>query len=636
MYIPSLKKVKVSRDLKFLDDSVSTKLIRSHTGCENNIHETNIEVSSSNNDSEVDGGHLNNEGSLVEDEYNGENASVGCEPEITDDDDDSESNGQTTPRRSSRSNKGVPPRRLIEEINIVINGEPSTYKDAISCCEKDKWIHAMEEEISSLKANETWQLVELPPGKNVVGCKWVYKIKSNASGGATRFKARLVAQGFSQKFGVDYDQVFAPVARQTTFRVFLSAASSRGMEVHHFDAKTAFLNGELNEEIFMRQPPGFTEEDQENMVCRLNKSIYGLKQSAKVWNEKLHNVLISANMTQCNADSCLYVYHRSQVDIYVLIYVDDILVASTSIGAIKTLEQILKANFDIENLGEVTSYLGIRVLRQNGCYLLDQQSYITNIANRFGLSDAKISDIPISPSYQKEKNGDDNVLPSNDKYRAAIGHLLYIAINTRPDIAASVCILSQKVSSPTSSDWNEVKRLIRYLRGSSSLRLKLGGIKDNENLFGFADANWAEDTQERKSNSGYIFILGGPISWSCKRQDCVALSSTEAEFISLSEACRESIWLQRLLIDFNWRGDSRTKIYEDNQSVLKLIVDEKLSNRTKHIDTRKCFVRDFVVKKQVICEYCPTETMLADLLIKGFPKARFITLRNRCNLVNID
>lgn len=269
-------------------------------------------------------------------------------------------------------------------------------------------------------------------------------------------------------------------------------------------------------------------------------------------------------MIQSSADSCLYIYRVDVFDVYILVYVDDILVASASIEVIEKIEQMLKINFEIENLGEVSSYLGIRVTRHDGCYFLDQQNYIT-----------------------------------------------------------------------TSSDWNQVKRLIKYLKGTSSLRLKLGGIKDDESLIGFADANWAEDNKTRKSNSGYIFLLGGSISWSCKRQDCVAMSSTEAEFISLSEACRESIWIQRLLHDFNWGGQSCTKIYEDNQSVLKLIVDEKLSNRTKHIDTKTYFVKDHIDKGSVVCEYCPTETMLADLLTKGLPKTRFIALRDRCNLIII-
>lgn len=308
--------------------------------------------------------------------------------------------------------------------------------------------------------------------------------------------------------------------------------------------------------------------------------------------------------------------------------------ASESMKAIQRIEEILKANFKVEKLGCVANYLGIRVTKFKNSFLLDQEKYIWSIARKFELDKAKHCDIPLSPSYHSDP--DDDKLPTNDKYRTAIGCLLYLSINTRPDIATAVAILSQKIAAPTTTDWKHVKNLIKYLKGTSSLRLKLGGDKEEKKLIGFADADWAEDRGSQKSNSGFIFILGGPISWCCKRQTCVALSSTEAEFIALSEACKESIWLQRILEDLYWTGHKTTIIHEDNQSVLRLIIDEKLSNRTKHIDTKIHFVKDYIDKGLVACEYCPTENMLADLFTKGLAKNRFITLRDRCSLISMD
>lgn len=383
------------------------------------------------------------------------------------------------------------------------------------------------------------------------------------------------------------------------------------MAVYHFDAKTAFLNGELDEEIYMRQPPGFTVNGAEQQVCLLHRSIYGLKQSARVWNVKLHDVLTSTGLKQSKADHCLYTYHGSDHNLYVLIYVDDILVITESRKCADEFEQSLRSHFNIDNLGEVANYLGIRITKRGNSYFLDQQKYIQNVAAKFELNKAKPTDVPLSPSYHNDP--DEMKLPYNEVYRAAIGCLLYISTNTRPDVSAAVAILSQKVASPAQSDWNQVKKIIRYLNSTSNLRLKLGQANTNEKLIGFADANWAEDRENRKSNSGYIFMLNGAISWSCKRQDCVALSSTEAEFIALSEACKEVVWIQRVLIDLNWQ-QQRTIIYEDNQSVLKMIIDEKLSNRSKHIDTKFHFVKDYVEKKKVIIEYCPTEEMLTDIV----------------------
>lgn len=492
---------------------------------------------------------------------------------------------------------------------------------------------AMEEEYAALISNHTWELVDLPDNKNLVSCKWVFKLKTDAEGAVKKYKARLVARGFSQKYGVDYDQVFAPVARHCTFRVLLSIAATNEMMAYHVDAKSAFLNGELEEDIYMSQPPGFIDESNEGKVCHLKKSIYGLKQSARVWNEKLHKTLINAGMIQAEADSCLYTYKGSQGLLFLLVYVDDILVVSKSPVYVESIEKMLNKHFKIENLGLVTNYLGIRVTKKENAFYLDQEKYIHSIARQFELENSKPVEIPLSPAYHKEMEGD--LLPNNSKYRAAIGCLLYVSTNTRPDVSAAVSILSQKVSKPTNNDWNQVKKLIRYLKSTSTLRLKLGGSQSANQLTGYADANWAEDRSNAKSNSGYVFMLKGAVSWICKRQDCVSLSSTESEFIALSEACKESVWLQRLLEDLHWDGNKMTLIYEDNQSVIKLIATEKLSTRTKHINTKMYFVKDYVDKGLVTIEYRPTEQMLADIFTKGLAKDKFEMFRKQLHLVNI-
>lgn len=199
---------------------------------------------------------------------------------------------------------------------------------------------------------------------------------------------------------------------------------------------------------------------------------------------------------------------------------------------------------------------------------------------------------------------------SNDRYQQLIGCLLYASVNTRPDISASVSILAQKVAEPTEEDWNELKRVVKYLKGTAELSLTFGGNNSPMDLIGYADADWGENRIDRKSNTGYIFMLyNNPIIWSCKKQTCVALSSTEAEFISLSEACKEAVWIRRLLKDFNIPVNDATTIFEDNQSCLKLIHEEKFSARSKHIDIKKFFVKDYIDKGEVNCTYCPTEDM---------------------------
>jgi transposase InsO family protein len=536
-------------------------------------------------------------------------------------------------RRSNRSNKGVPPLRYHDQAFSMdeVLTEPLTYNEAVKGENKRKWVHAMEDEMDSLRENKTWELVNLPADRKPIGCKWVYKIKTNEKGEAKRFKARLVAQGFTQRYGFDYDEVFAPVARQKTFRILLTVASEKGMKVLHFDAKTAFLHGELKETIYMKQPPGFTEEDKEHQVCLLKRSLYGLKQSARIWNLSVHNLLIKFSYEQSKNDQCLYTKKKNDKVCHIIVYVDDILAASDSDEMLTECEQVLSSEFKIQNLGEVNTYLGIHVEKRNNMYSIDQSKYINKVLNEFGMTDAKNSDIPLSVNYGK---GDESeILRDNNEYRRLIGSLLYISTNTRPDIAASVAILSQKVSNPTQEDWNEAKRILKYLKGTISIKLNLNISVDEEKLIGYCDANFAECRQTRKSNGGFIFkTFGATISWRCKKQDLIALSSMEAEYIALCDAVKEVKWLKRLLNDFGVDINNPILLYEDNQSCLKFANEEKFSDRSKHIDIKAHSVKDSIDKGIIKCVYCPTDDMVADMMTKPLPKAKIQKFREAAGL----
>lgn len=582
--------ITVSRDVKFVDNLPY---------CVNKKNETNECFVNKINELS------NTEGDFVETDDN----------ETKPDDvlpDDNGSNQQL--RRSQRTTKGKLPARYACKVKF----EPNSMREAIECVDCDMWQVAMNDEIQSLCDNGTWDLVKLPPDKKAIGCKWIYKLKEDETGNVTRYKARLVAQGYTQKFGEDYDGVFAPVVKQTTFRTLLSIAGARKMIVKHIDIKTAFLYGEITEDLYMKQPEGFVDVGEPNLVCKLKKSIYGLKQSARVWNLKINDVLISNGFKKCVADPCLYSYECNGERIYLLIYVDDVILASVSSKLIKHAETILGNNFEIKLLGDIHNYLGIRVTRDNaGIFYLDQQRYIEKIVNQFSLQESKPSMIPIDPGYYKLV-GNSNKLLRNDDYRSAIGSLLYISVNSRPDIAASVSILSRKVSCPTELDWCEVKRVIRYLNGTKKYTLALGGVYDEQTMFyGYCDADWAEDVSDRKSNTGYLFkLFGGTISWCSRKQTCVALSSTEAEYVALAESCQELKWLQMLLEDFHELVQKPTVIHEDNQSCIKIVNGEKISSRTKHIDIKYHFVRDINLNGDAVIKYCPTADMVADVLTK--------------------
>lgn len=538
-------------------------------------------------------------------------------------------------RVSQRSNKGIPPRRFIDEINMIREmNEPKNYNQAINGDERIQWLTAMQEEIEAHEHNGTWELVDLPPGKTAIGSKWVFKVKTSADGELQRYKARFVAQGFLQKYGEDYDEVFAPVVLHTTFRALLSVAARRNMIVHHFDAKTAFLNGKLNETIYMKQPRGFDHDD--TRVCLLKKSIYGLKQAARSWNTALHKVLVEAGFQQSYNDPCLYSKEIDNQFCYVIVYVDDLIVACSTMKQMQEIEGIFKPHFVMQDLGQINYYLGMQVTNdEHGNFELNQSAYIMKIVSDFSLTDAKPIKTPMEVSYGYGKSDSSQLLENNTKYRSLIGRLLYLSVNSRPDISASVSILAQRVSKPTNEDWNQLKRVVKYLKTTHQLKLKLSNIQsDDLSLYGYADATWADDKIDRKSNSGrIIYFNGGTISWSCNKQNIVASSSCEAEFISISEASKEVKWLRQLLEEMHESIVNPTLIYEDNQSCIELVRDHRFSYKTKHMDTRYKMIRDMVKQKIIECEYCPTEDMIADLLTKPLTAIKHNYLREKCNLL---
>jgi transposase InsO family protein len=542
------------------------------------------------------------------------------------------------PRRSARSTKGVPPTRLSLMVQSELMKEPSSWKEMILLPENEQknWIKAAEEEINAHRKNGTWMLCDPPVGKTPIDCKWVFKLKHDANGNACRHKARLVAKGFTQKFGQDYDDTFAPVARHTTLRTLLTVAASKKLQVRHYDVKTAFLNGDISEDLYMVQPEGFIKPGEEHKVCQLKEAIYGLKQSARNWNQKIDFVLKENGFRQSEADQCLYIKKYDSAYVYILLYVDDLLLCGCT-ELIKTTADILNQHFEVKDLGEVSLYLGIEIARDsNGHFVLSQTNKIRQIIAEFGLSDANGCTTPMNTEYLNITE-DEKLLDSNEQYRKAVGALLYVAITTRPDISAAVSILCRKVSSPRQCDWTAVKRVIRYLKQTVNMQLKLCK-DDNLKLIGYVDADWAGDKTDRKSTSGYLFQLGkATISWTSKKQESVALSSTEAEYIAAATASQEMIWLRQLLSDLQVPIIGPTVMYEDNQGCIKLACNEKSSARTKHIDVRHHHLRDLQARNIIDLKYCASDQMLADVMTKPLARHKLNSiseLMGLCNNIN--
>lgn len=507
------------------------------------------------------------------------------------------------------------------------NDDPKTYNQAITGVNKNRWIKAMNEEIESLQQTGTYELSDLPKGRKAIGCKWVYKTKLENN--SVRYKARLVAKGFCQKYGEDYDEIFSPVARSTTIRVLLSMAGKLNLRVRQFDVKTAFLNGKLDEEIYMAQPDGFKSSDK---VLRLRKSLYGLKQAARSWNTMLKECLTKIKFTQSNADNCLFIKKDGTNTCYIVVHVDDMLFAATNIETINAVHTQLSQYFTLKDLGSAKQFLGVDIHEFEGHFGINQSRYITAMAEEFGFSQAKAQKYPIQPGYFKLD--DDELLQTNREYRKIIGKLLYVSTNSRPDISLSVCILAQRVEKPRKLDITEALRVIKYLVNTKDYVLHLNNKHANQSLIGFSDANFGECKLDGKSNSGVIcFVNGGPIVWSSKKQSLVALSTCEAEYYAITETVKEILWLQSLLEDFNSQAEMPTTILTDNQSSICMIENADFMQRTKYIGVRYHYIRDYIEKKIIKLSYCPSEYNIADMMTKPLCGTKIQFLRENAGLL---
>ena len=558
--------------------------------------------------------------------------------EIYTDSSDEQTSGQeeTTPqpRRSERAH--VPPVRygidehVTESIHHVAYHvaeivEPQSIAEAYQSPQNQQWKTATEAEYRSLLENETWVLTELPTDRKAVGCRWVFKVKYKADGEVDRYKSRLVAKGYSQQAGIDYQETYSPVVSFPSLRAVLSHAVDRDMVVHQMDVVTAFLNGNLDEDIYMTQPPGFIEPGQESLVCKLNKSLYGLKQSPRCWNVKLDGFLQSLGFSQSSADQCIYMRVVEGAQTIIAVYVDDLIIMSDTSAQLNEVKKGLSAQFKMKDLGEIHHCLGISVTREGNSIKLSQQHYIDQLLKRFGMEQCNTVATPAAVDVKLEK--DDGSRPADQAlYQSIIGSLIYAASATRPDIAFSVGVLSKFNATPTETHMTAAKRVLRYLKGTRAYGIVL--TKSASYPVVYSDASWADNIENRRSTSGNVFIMSqGPISWSSKQQSVVALSTAEAEYISASEATKEASWLRQLLADLKGPADEPITLYVDNQSAIA-ISNKVDSKRTKHIDIRYHYIRDEIAQSHIKTHYCPSADMKADILTKPLARDRFVSLRD--------
>ncbi|CAL9022062.1 unnamed protein product, partial [Prunus brigantina] len=477
---------------------------------------------------------------------------------------------------------------------------PSHFKQALG---HPAWQQAMTEEIQALDQQGTWTLVPPPPNTNVMGCKWIFKIKKNADGTISRYKARLVAEGFSQEYGLDYEETFSPVVRHTTVRLILGLAVNFQWELRQLDVKNAFLHGELQEEVFMKQPQGFIDSQYPDYVCKLQKSLYDLKQAPHAWNAKFTGYLPTLGFSVSHSDPSLFVKKTESAVVILLLYVDDIIITGSDPPLVTSVIQALSEVFELKDLGKLRYFLGLEVqYHSGGTIFVNQAKYARDLIKKASMVTCKPCSTPSKPHHQVLK--DEGIpLPDPTLYGSIVGTLQYLTF-TRPDIAFAVNTVCQFMHSPTDVHLGLVKRIIRYLQGT--LQFGVNFSPGSMVLSGYCDADWAGDPNTRRSTTGYVVFLGSnPISWSSKKQASVSRSSTEAEYRALAHCAADISWIRQVLCDLQMIVPEAPILHSDNLSALALSANPIFHSRIKHLDVDFHFIRERVQSKDLIVQYVP-------------------------------
>ncbi|KAJ9685012.1 hypothetical protein PVL29_017155 [Vitis rotundifolia] len=487
------------------------------------------------------------------------------------------------------------------------------------------WRQAMVDEMAALHSNDTWDLVVLPSGKSTVGCRWVYAVKVGPDGQVDRLKARLVAKGYTQVYGSDYGDTFSPVAKIASVRLLLSMAAMCSWPLYQLDIKNAFLHGDLAEEVYMEQPPGFVAQGESGLVCRLRRSLYGLKQSPRAWFGRFSSVVQEFGMLRSTADHSVFYHHNSLGQcIYLVVYVDDIVITGSDQDGIQKLKQHLFTHFQTKDLGKLKYFLGIEIAQSSSGVVLSQRKYALDILEETGMLDCKPVDTPMDPNV-KLVPGQGEPLGDPGRYRRLVGKLNYLTI-TRPDISFPVSVVSQFLQSPCDSHWDAVIRILRYIKSTPGQGV-LYENRGHTQVVGYTDADWAGSPTDRRSTSGYcVFIGGNLISWKSKKQDVVARSSAEAEYRAMALATCELIWLRHLLRELRFGKDEQMKLICDNQAALHIASNPVFHERTKHIEVDCHFIREKIASGCVATSFVNSNDQLADIFTKSLrgPRIKYI------------
>ncbi|KAK8685913.1 hypothetical protein V6N13_124945 [Hibiscus sabdariffa] len=468
---------------------------------------------------------------------------------------------ETQPLRRSTRERHEPERYgfLITthgDVILVDQDEPKTYQEAVASPDSEKWLEAMRSEMDSMSENQVWTLVEPPEGIKPIGCKWVFKKKTDMDGNVQTYKGRLVAKGFRQIHGIDYDETFSPVAMIKSIRILLAVAAFHDYEIWQMDVKTAFLNGKLEEDVYMTQPEGFVTPEDARKVCKLQRSIYGLKQASRSWNLRFNEAIQEFGFIRNEDEPCVYKKFSGSIVSFLVLYVDDILIIGNDIPTLQSIKTWLSSYFSMKDLGEAAYILGVKIYRDRSRRLLGliQSTYIDKVLKRFSMEESKRGFLPMRHGISLSKEMCPSTPQERERmsqipYASAIGSIMYAMICTRPDLSYALSMTSRYQANPGEGHWTTVKNILKYLRRTKDVFLVYGG-EEELRIKGYTDASFQTDKDDSRSQSGFVFCLnGGAVSWKSSKQDTVADSTTEAEYITASEAAKEAVWIKKFITE---------------------------------------------------------------------------------------
>lgn len=540
----------------------------------------------------------------------------------------------------------------LESINDDEDQEPKSVKECAQRNDWPKWKDAMKAELNSLEKREVFgPVVRTPEGVKPVGYKWVFVRKRNEKGEIVRYKARLVAQGFSQRPGIDFEQTYSPVVDATTFRYLISLAVREKLDLRLMDVVTAYLYGSLENDIYMKLPEGFhlpeayKSSSRENYSIKLNKSLYGLKQSGRMWYNRLNQYLLKKGYKNDPVCPCIFIKRSGKEFVIIAVYVDDINIIGTPEEVPKAVN-CLKDEFEMKDLGKTKFCLGLQLEHLNDGILMHQKAYTAKVLKRFYMDKSHplstpmvVRSLDVNKDPFRPRENDEELLGPEVPYLSAIGALMYLASHTRPDIAFAVNLLARYSSCPTRRHWNGVKHILRYLKGTMDMGLFFSN-KSKSDLIGYADAGYKSDPHQGRSQTGYLFTHGGTaISWRSTKQTEGSTSSNHAELIALHEASRECVWLRSVIQHVqDTCGLSSgiltpTILYEDNAACISQMKEGYIKrDRTKHISPKFFYSHDLIKDGEIKVEKIRSCDNLADLFTKSLPTKVFEPLVRKIGL----